>query len=224
MEYLTLRLLKKPVLKNHTIWRAILILFILTCHPLMAFTGILAEDITESRIPLELESGRHGYSDFDSLPLLPRELPADSHRHSPLPESPIPEETPQGLFQEITLAKSFEEDLEHRRGHFFYPVEPTATFPIDSLAVFVVFKVFQHYSPYQIIGRVYRESDTPPSDHEWYDEDIVFLTPEDESGYLKLFPPKEGWTPGPHRVDIYVGFQASSLNHMGILRFTINEP
>ena len=223
MESWSLRLLENIDLNNHAILKAFLMVFLMAGYAFLPCAWILAENIHDPLFAPELGSGIHGYSDVESLPPLPDELPPDSHRHSPLPESPSPEETPNGLFQEITLAKSFEEDLEHRRGHFFYAIEPTDTFSTDSLAVFVVFKVLQHYSPYQIIGRVYRDSGAPASGQEWYDEDIVFLTPEDESGYLKLFPPSEGWTPGPYRVDIYVGFEASALNHMGILRFTMHD-
>ena len=59
--------------------------------------------------------------------------------------------------------------------------------------------------------------------NQWTDEDVVYLALEDESGYLKLFPPsKDGWKPGRYRVEIFVGYEASTTTQMGNLHFTMS--
>lgn len=192
---------------------------------LLIAARVMASDLPSGAPPpFQPGESRHGYADFDSLPDIPSDLPPDSHRHAPLSQQPLsPDDRPRGLFQNITTAKSFEEGLEFRRGHYYYPVQPTDVFRTDALSVFVVFRVFEHYAPYQIIGRVYPESVSGLDRNIWFDEDVVSLAPEDESGYLKLFPPKDGWLPGQYRVDIYVGYEVNPNNRMGSLRFTMQS-
>lgn len=206
--------------KNHIFIPFILgLLWLLTASLVMA--GERAPEITP---PFQPGDSRHGYADFETLPDVPSELPADSHQHVPLSQQPLsPDDRPRGLFQNITTAKSFDVGLEFRRGHYYRPIEPTDVFRTEALAVYVVFRVFEHYAPYQIIGRVYPESVSGLDRDVWFDEDVVSLAPEDESGYLKLFPPKEGWLPGQYRVDIYVGYEVNPNNRMGSLRFTMQS-
>ncbi len=103
----------------------------------------------------------------------------------------------------MTFARDIEEDRAIRRGHIQIPIHPTETFPPTINAVYLVFSVHKHYTPYQVIGRLFFEThaDTPSS--QWIDEDIAYLATEDESGYLKFFPPDGTWIPGQYRVDIY---------------------
>jgi hypothetical protein len=39
----------------------------------------------------------------------------------------------------------------------------------------------------------------------------MYIATEDESGYLKLFPPTGGWKPGKYRVEIHVGSKSTIL-------------
>ncbi len=175
-------------------------------------------------LPFDPKDMRHGFSKFDSIPVLPPDSSSDSapYQETLVPDSPGPaDESPKGLFLNVTLAEGFEEDLEFRRAHLYYAIRPTESFQTDALAVFVVFRVHKHYAPYQIIGRLYPDRvDGLPAD-QWFEEDTVYLALEDESGYLKLFPPSAGWKPGQYRVEIYVGYEANPVTHMGTMRFTM---
>ena len=166
---------------------------------------------------------RHGYSQFDTLPPDPEEAVPDPLDYYKQPDSAFSlDTTPGGLFLHITLAEDFEEELQFRRGNFYRPVRPTEEFPPDTLAVHVVFRVFKHYSSYQVIGRLFPENVPGLSEDTFFDEDSAYLVPEDESGYLKFFAPSEdGWIPGRYRVDIFVGFEANDVTRMGTLHFTI---
>ena len=175
--------------------------------------------------PFNPDEIQHGFSQFDTIPAVPEDMapdPLDYYKNPALDSSGLPDETPGGLFLHITLAESFDEDLDLRRGHRYYPIRPTEEFPSDALAVHVVFRVFQHYSAYQIIGRLFPEKVPGFSGKTFTDEEAAYLAVEDESGYLKFFAPsQEGWIPGLYRVDIFVGFEANDVTRMGTLRFTV---
>jgi len=168
---------------------------------------------------------QHGFSEFDTAPPDPSEQSA-----SPLPyyKDLMPsnqlrlDQKPEGLFLNITLSEDIDEDLEIRHGHVYHPVHPTDEFTIDTPAIYVVFRVFKHYQAYQVIGQVVPDAVDDTTTVEIIDEDIAYLALEDESGYLKFFPPsEEGWKTGPYRIDIYVGYEANAVSKMGTLRFRV---
>ena len=158
-------------------------------------------------MPEPLDYYRHGEPGF---------LRSQDHRE----DSP-----PGGLFRRITLAHDFEEDLDVRRGHLYSPVRAAETFAPDTAAVYMVFRVFRHYAPYHVIGRLVPERVPGLSGKTVTDEDTASLALEDESGYLKFFAPSHdgqpGWHPGLYRIEIFVGYEATDLTRMGALRFTI---
>lgn len=175
-------------------------------------------------LPFDPKDMRHGFSKFDSMPTLPPDSPSDSmpSRETLAPDSPeLADESPKGLFISIQFAEGFEEDLVSRRVHRYYAVQPTENFQTDARAVFIVFRVHQHLIPYQIIGRLYPDQgdELPAEQEQWVEEDTAYLALEDESGYLKFFPPSVGWKSGTYRADIYVGYEASAITFMGTMRF-----
>ena len=125
----------------------------------LCFSGpVRAQDAPPA--PFSPDEIQHGFFQFDTIPVVPEDMspdPLDYYKNPALDSSGIQDETPGGLFLHITMAESFEEDLDLRRGHRYYPIRPTEEFPSDALAVHVVFRVFQHYSAYQIIGRLFPE-------------------------------------------------------------------
>jgi hypothetical protein len=44
---------------------------------------------------------------------------------------------------------------------------------------------------------------------------------EDDSGYVKLSSPTQGWKPGQYKVEIHAGEQVNEMSLMGTMRFTI---
>lgn len=183
-----------------------------------------AQEGTPSEPPpvFQPDETQHGFATYETLPdFFQDDVPApyDSYSHSP--ETPPKDEKPKGLFEALHFAESVEEDQSLRKGHILVPVHPTESFPQHSKSVHLVFKVFKHYAPYQVIGRLFPEDVAGLDAAQWLDEDIADLALEDESGYLKFFPSSGAWKPGRYRVDLYVGYMVNSVNKMGAMRFTI---
>lgn len=177
-----------------------------------------------SPAPFDPDETQHGFSQFDTVPANPSDAspnPLPYYKRDSKNQSEL-DQKPQGLFLDITLAEDFDEDLEFRRGNIYYPVRPTDQFTVDTLPVYVVFRVFKHYQGYQVIGRVFPDHVEGWPTDTLIDEDMAYLRLEDESGYLKFFPPSEdGWKPGHYHIDIFVGYEANAVSKMGTLRFRV---
>ena len=184
----------------------------------------------QSPAPFDPEETQHGFSKFETLPsnpteALPAPLPYYKKENDPdHQKQPLLDQKPEGLFLDITLAEDFDEDLEFHRGNLYYPVRPTEEFSINAPAIYVVFRVFKHYAAYQVIGQMFPDTVADWPTEEILDEDMVYLTLEDESGYLKFFPPPEsGWKAGHYHIDIYVGYEANAVTKMGTMRFRVTQ-
>jgi hypothetical protein len=128
---------------------------------------------------------------------------------------------PEGMFRTIELTEGFEEELGFRRTHEIVPLRPTDQFRPDSPAVFVVFQLHQHYQAFQVFGRCYPEEVPSLDPQTLLSQDAMYIALEDETGYLKLFPPQGGWKPGRYKVEIHVGEQVNELSLIGTMRFTV---
>lgn len=93
------------------------------------------------------------------------------------------------MFRSITTAEGFEEELGFRRTHEIVPVKPTERFSPDTPAIFIVFQLHQHYQAFQVFGRCYPEDVPGLSTQTLVGQDAMYIALEDETGYLKLFPP-----------------------------------
>ncbi len=167
---------------------------------------------------------QHGFSQFDTPPdhLSDDPAPYDSYSQSSL--IPSLDQKPRGVFMDLDFAESFEVKPTTRGGYTHIPVEPTDTFLPDVPSVYLVFSVHEHLSSYQIIGRLFSELEAGMDSPQWLDEDIVDLATEDESGFLKFFPPDGIWQPGRYRVEIFVGYIANDVSKMGTMRFSMAPP
>lgn len=128
---------------------------------------------------------------------------------------------PQGMFLSITTAEGFEEELGFRRTHEIVPVKPTERFPADVPAVFIVFHLHQHYQAFKVFGLCYPEQVAGVAASTLVSEDAMHMALEDETGYLRLFRPSDGWKPGRYRVEIHAGEQVNEMSLVGTMRFTI---
>lgn len=128
---------------------------------------------------------------------------------------------PQGMFRSITMAEGFEEELGFRRTHEIVPVKPTDQFARTAPGIFIVFQLHQHYQAFQVFGLCYPESVSGLDSKTLVGQDAMYIALEDESGYLKLVPPSEGWKPGRYRVEIHAGEQVNEMTLMGTMRFTV---
>ena len=128
---------------------------------------------------------------------------------------------PQGMFRSITMAEGFEEELGFRQTHEIVPVKPTERFAADTPAIFIVFALHQHYQAFKVFGRCFPEGIAGFAPETIVSEDAMHMALEDESGYLKLLPSKEQWTPGRYKVEIHAGEQVSEMSLIGTMRFTV---
>ncbi len=128
---------------------------------------------------------------------------------------------PQGMFRSIALAEDFEERLGFQRTHEIVPVKPTDRFAPDVPAIFIVFSLHQHYQGFKVFGRCTPEQVAGAISGTIVSEDAMHIALEDDSGYLKLSPPKSGWKPGQYKIEIHVGEQINETSLMGTMRFTI---
>ncbi|MGE3977209.1 MAG: hypothetical protein AB7F94_06425 [Nitrospira sp.] len=128
---------------------------------------------------------------------------------------------PQGMFRSIALAEDFEERMGFQRTHEIMPVKPTDRFAPGIPAIFIVFSFHQHYQGFKVFGRCTPEQVAGIAPGTIVSEDAMHIALEDDSGYLKLSPPKSGWKPGRYKVEIHVGEQVNETSLMGTMRFTI---
>ncbi len=130
---------------------------------------------------------------------------------------------PEGMFRSITMAEGFEEELGFRRTHEIVPVKPTERFSPEAQAVYIVFQLHQHYQAFQVFGRCYAEEVPGLSNQTLVGQDAMYIALEDETGYLKLFPPDGRWKPGRYKVEIHAGEQVNEMSLVGTMRFTVGQ-
>jgi hypothetical protein len=128
---------------------------------------------------------------------------------------------PEGMFRSITMAEDFEEELGFRRTHEIVPVKPTERFAPNTPAIFIIFALHQHYQAFKVFGRCLPEGVSGLEPGTVVSEDAMYIALEDETGYLRLLPPKGGWTPGRYKVEIHAGEQVNEMSLVGTMRFTI---
>ncbi|HEY5627208.1 MAG TPA: hypothetical protein VIR79_04640 [Nitrospira sp.] len=128
---------------------------------------------------------------------------------------------PRGIFRSITMAEGFDEELGFRRTQEIVPVRPTEQFRSDAAGIFIVFQLHQHYQAFKVFGRCFPEDVTGLNPHDAVGQDAMYISLEDESGYLSLAPPDGGWKPGRYKVEIHAGEQVNEVSMVGTMRFTI---
>ena len=150
------------------------------------------------------------------------DLPINQFQNRPEDQRPYDfDAPPQGMFLSIQLAENYEEELGFRRTHEIVPVNPTEQFGADSQAVYIVFRLHQHYQAFKVFGLCYPDGDPDKAAATLISRDAMHITMEDESGYLRLPAPEGGWKQGRYKVEIHVGEQISELSLMGTMRFSV---
>lgn len=201
---------------------------LVSCMFFAMFGTALGNDspvLADSPSVLQPKDTQHGFGQYDTPPdHFSSDVPAPYDSYSQSPLIPSLDQKPGGVFLDLDFAEGFEVKPTTRGGHTHIPLRPTDTFSPNLPSVYLVFTVHEHLSSYQIIGRLFSESETGLNSPQWLDEDIVDLATEDESGFLKFFPPGGTWQPGQYRVEIFVGYIANDVNKLGTMRFAIAPP
>lgn len=130
---------------------------------------------------------------------------------------------PEGMFRSIVLSETFEEELGFQRTHEIVPVRPTERFHTDSAPVFIVFKLHQHYQSFQLFGLCYPEEVPGLDGNAVVSQDAMYIALEDDTGYLRLLPPPDGWKAGRYKVHIHAGEQVNDMSLMGTMRFEMTQ-
>lgn len=128
---------------------------------------------------------------------------------------------PEGIFRSIDVTEGFEEELGFRRQNEIVPVKPTSEFHSGSKPVFIVFQLYPHFQSFQVFGVCYPEEVPELDPNSVVARDTMYIATEDESGYLKFFPPTGGWKSGKYKVTIHVGEQINDISLIGTMRFTV---
>src|SRR5947209_2312435 len=98
---------------------------------------------------------------------------------------------------------------------------PTKTFYVDVPEIFVVFSLQQHDSEFKVYGRwVVERSEGVPPNHVLGTDAMILMT-EDESGFVSLKRPKNGWPIGDYKVEIFTGTGSHDMSKVGTLRFQV---
>lgn len=128
---------------------------------------------------------------------------------------------PQGMFRSIVMAEGFEEQMGRHQSHEIAPIKPTDEFYAGTQAIYVVFSLHQHYQAFKVFGQCRPERVSGLDPGTIVAEDAMHIALEDDSGYLKLSSPTNGWRPGQYKVEIHAGEQVNEMNLMGTMRFTV---
>jgi hypothetical protein len=128
---------------------------------------------------------------------------------------------PEGMFRSIVLSESFDEELGFQRTHEIVPVKPTEQFQSSSGPVYIVFKLHQHYQSFLLFGLCYPEDVADLDNAVVVSQDSMYVALEDDTGYLKLPAPHDGWKPGRYKILIHAGEQVNDMSFMGTMRFTM---
>ena len=154
------------------------------------------------------------------LPFSPFAQSADAPQ-SPPGNSGFEDRTPEGMFSTIVLAHGQEMVMGEARSFKIVPVKPAKTFYADVPEIFVVFSLQQHDSEFKLYGRwVVERGEGAPPNHILGTDAMILMT-EDESGYVSMKRPKNGWPIGDYKVEILIGTGTHDMNKVGTLRFQV---
>ncbi|TLY25536.1 MAG: hypothetical protein E6K64_03545 [Nitrospirae bacterium] len=146
---------------------------------------------------------------------------SDDAPQGPLGNSGFEDRAPEGMFSSIVMAHGQEMVMGQARSFQIVPVNPTKTFYADVPEIFVVFSLQQHDSEFKVYGRwVVERSEGVPPNHVLGTDAMILMT-EDESGFVSLKRPKNGWPIGDYKVEIFTGTGSHDMSKVGTLRFQV---
>lgn len=162
-------------------------------------------------------------SAFADEPPITRDVPIQEFQNRAETPNYNYDAPPRGVFRSIVVAESFDEEVGFRRTHEIVPINPRDVFQPGPQPIFIVFSVYPHFQAYQVLGLCFPEQVDGLDPKATVTKDAMYLALEDDSGYLKLFPPGERWQTGKYKVEIHVGWEVSDVSLMGTMRFTVDQ-
>ncbi len=131
------------------------------------------------------------------------------------------EKPPTGFFTKLTLAHGVQDVKDVFQTDRYKPDKPASTFNSDVGTIYMVFDLLPRENPVHIIGQLYLDKgEGRPNEQLLYDRE-VYLTTSQDSGFLELGPPEEGWILGNYKVKIHLGEKVTEASQLGTLRFKV---
>lgn len=128
------------------------------------------------------------------------------------------DQPPRGFFTKLAFAHGYKEVKDAFQTDRYKPDRPSVTFTPDVEAVYLVFEILPRENPAHILGQLFFEKGGGET---LLFEEGVYLQTSQDSGFLMLPRPKDGWAPGAYKVKIHLGEQVTQTSQLGTLRFTI---
>jgi hypothetical protein len=135
----------------------------------------------------------------------------------------VVENPPTGFFTKLTLAHGYQAVKDVFQTDRYKPEKPTSTFKSDVDAVYLVFDLLPRENPVHIIGQLYLDQGEGRSKEKLVEEQEVYLTTSQDSGFIEFSRPPEGWVPGSYKLKIHLGEKVTEASQIGTLRLKI-EP
>ena len=128
---------------------------------------------------------------------------------------------PKGFFTRIELAHGYKTAKDVFQTDRYKPDRPSTVFTPDVDAIYVVFEILPRENPAHILGQLFLEKgDGRPNDTLLYEEGVYLQTSQD-SGFLELPRPTDGWVPGNYKIRIHIGERVTQASQLGTLRFKV---
>ncbi|HSA65702.1 MAG TPA: tetratricopeptide repeat protein [Nitrospira sp.] len=121
----------------------------------------------------------------------------------------------------IPAAKVMRDDLPTGQ-HDFIPLNPSDSFPSNQRDIYLVFRlVSDSYDAVPLATQCYLETAEIMGPSPMMAQDQVLMAMSDQSGYFRLTPPEQGWTPGLYRCGLFAGERTSAYTQADEVRFRI---
>jgi len=135
----------------------------------------------------------------------------------------VVENAPTGFFTKLTLAHGYQALKDVFQTDRYKPEKPASTFKSDVDAIYLVFDLLPRENPAHIISQLYLDKGDGRSKEELLEEEEVYLTTSQDSGFVEFSRPPGGWIPGNYKLKIHLGEKVTQASQIGTLRFKI-EP
>ena len=133
------------------------------------------------------------------------------------------ENPPTGFFTKLTLAHGYQAVKDVFQTDRYKPEQPASSFKSDVDAIYLVFDLLPRENPVHIIGQLYLDKADGGSKEKLIEEEEVYLTTSQDSGFVEFSRPPGGWIPGDYKLKLHLGERVTQASQVGTLRFKI-EP
>jgi hypothetical protein len=128
---------------------------------------------------------------------------------------------PTGFFTKLALAHGYQAVKDVFQTDRYKPEGPSTTFKADVDAIYMVFDLLPRENPAHIIGQLYLDKGEGRPSEKLVQEEEVYLTTSQDSGFIEFAKPPGGWIPGSYKLKIHLGEKVTRASQIGTVRFNI---